>query len=57
MATKMTNSIFISYGHADMKETPWVEHLRFYLMQNRHDGGLEMWDDGKIDPGSSWRKA
>jgi hypothetical protein len=57
MATKMTNSIFISYGHADMKETPWVEHLRFYLMQNRHDGGLEMWDDSKIDPGSSWRKS
>ncbi len=54
---KMTNSIFISYGHADMTATPWVERLRLYLMQNRQDGGLEIWDDSRIDPGSVWRES
>jgi TIR domain len=50
-------SVFISYGHADCTDTNWVERLRLYLMQNRQDGGLEIWDDTKIEPGSNWRKS
>jgi hypothetical protein len=53
----MAHTIFISYGHADMEETPWVERLRLYLEQNRHQNGVVTWDDSKIDPGSVWRTA
>jgi|GEM_PF-1419645 cell division protein ZapA (FtsZ GTPase activity inhibitor) len=51
----MAHTIFISYGHADMMETPWIERLRLYLEQNRHKNGVMTWDDSKIEPGSDWR--
>jgi hypothetical protein len=32
----------------------WLERLRVYLAPFRRSGGVEIWDDSKIDPGSDW---
>jgi hypothetical protein len=53
----MAATIFISYGRADMQPVSWIERLRLYLAQNRHDGGLEIWDDSKIASGTDWRQS
>jgi hypothetical protein len=50
----VTDSIFISYGQADMKTEPWIDRVRLYLAQNR---GIEIWDDSKIVPGADWRQS
>jgi TIR domain len=47
--------VFISYGHADMEPFSWIDRLRLYLRQNRHEGAIEIWDDSKISPGTDWR--
>jgi hypothetical protein len=53
----VAHSVFISYGHADMKPVSWIERLRLYLGQNRHEGGIEIWDDSKIGAGADWRQS
>ena len=53
----MVHSVFISYGHADMDPVSWIDRLRLYLGQNRHEGGIEIWDDSRIDAGAEWRQS
>ena len=53
----MDHSVFISYGHADMKPVSWIERLRLYLGQNRHAGAIKIWDDSKISAGVDWRQS
>src|ERR1044072_1419774 len=53
----MPGKVFISYGHVDVQQTPWVERLRPYLMQTRHANGVEIWDDSQIQAGTNWRQS
>ncbi len=53
----MSGTVFISYSRKDMTPISWIERLRLYLAQNRHKGGLEVWDDSKIVPGADWRQS
>lgn len=45
-------SVFISYSHEDSR---WLEQLRPFLDQLSLEGGLDYWDDRRIQPGRDWR--
>ncbi len=53
----MNPTVFVSYSHSDMIPTHWLERLRIYLAPFRRAGGVELWDDSKIQPGSDWRSS
>jgi hypothetical protein len=52
----MANTLFISYGHGDMKPVDWVERLELYLAPFRRKGVVDIWDDKRIAPGAEWRQ-
>lgn len=45
------NNIFVSYSHKDRE---WLEKLQVYLKPLFPDGGITVWDDTKLTPGSRW---
>ena len=51
----MGSSIFVSYGHGDMKPVHWLERLKVYLAPLRRDGEFRVWDDSTIQLGEKWR--
>jgi len=46
--------VFISYAHADMQETSYVNELRTHLKTLQRTREIEWWDDTKIKPGEKW---
>lgn len=48
----MRSSAFISYSHKDSK---WLEKLQTMLVPLTR-GGLKVWSDEQIKPGSRWRE-
>ena len=45
-------TVFVSYSHVDRA---WLDRLRIQLKPLERDGRIELWDDTRIKPGSSWR--
>lgn len=50
-AVKRTK-VFISYSHEDLV---WLQRLRVHLKPLERDFEIDIWDDGKIKPGSKWK--
>jgi WD40 repeat protein len=44
--------VFVSYSHAD---TRWLKRLQIHIEPLVRDGGIEIWDDTSLKPGSDWR--
>ncbi len=49
------SSLFISYGHVDMKPVDWLERLKLYLAPLRREELIDVWDDKRIQAGRQWR--
>ncbi len=49
--------VFISYSHKDQAHDNWRARLEDYLAQARREGGLDPWDDQRIEVGCDWRAA
>jgi TIR domain len=49
--------VFISYSRADQSHNDWRGRLELYLAQARRTGGIEPWDDKRIEAGGDWRAA
>ena len=45
--------IFISYSHKDAK---WLARLRVHLRPLEREYRVEVWDDTRISPGSTWKE-
>jgi len=45
-------TVFISYSHQDKN---WLERLRIHLRPLEREYEIEIWDDTKIGPGSTWQ--
>jgi serine/threonine protein kinase len=45
-------TVFVTYSHTDKM---WLDRLRVQLKPLERDGRIDLWDDTKIKPGSSWR--
>lgn len=45
------NKIFISYSHKDQE---WLERLQTMLKPALRGGGISLWDDTRITPGTKW---
>ena len=45
-------TVFVSYSHTDRA---WLDRLRVQLKPLEREGRIELWDDTRIAPGSSWR--
>lgn len=52
----MAAMLFVSYSKADMQDVDWLTRLRMYLTPFRRVGSLDIWDDGRLPPGSLWRE-
>jgi hypothetical protein len=52
----MAPSLFISYGHGDLKPFDWLERLKLYLAPLRRQDAVKLWDDTQIKAGSDWRR-
>jgi hypothetical protein len=52
----MTATLFISYSHADMQDTNWIDRLRMYLTPFMLGGGMDIWDDSRIATGTLWEE-
>ncbi len=50
------NALFISYGHADMAPTNWLERLKLYLAPLRRQAPVDIWDDTRLQVGGDWRQ-
>ena len=46
------NSVFISYSHHD---SGYLSRLQVHLRPMLRYGGIDIWDDTRISPGSNWR--
>jgi hypothetical protein len=44
--------VFVSYTRADR---PWVKRLRSHLAPLESEGRVEVWDEGRMEPGTRWR--
>lgn len=51
----MTTTVFISYSRADMEVVDWLKRLRMYFAPLGQRGTLDIWDDGRIVPGTLWQ--
>jgi hypothetical protein len=45
------SDIFVSYSHQDRE---WLERLQVHLKPLFPEGGISVWDDTKLAPGSRW---
>lgn len=50
------NALFISYSHADMSPTHWLERLKLYLASVRRLTPVDIWDDTRLQVGGDWRQ-
>src|SRR5262245_26657572 len=46
-------TVFLSYSHRDDR---WLGELRTMLAPLEHDGLVEVWWDGDIEPSERWRE-
>jgi hypothetical protein len=53
----MSAPVFISYSRADQSPSDWRARLELYLAQARRPGGIDPWDDHRIEAGGDWREA
>lgn len=53
----MAAPVFISYSRADQAPNDWRARLELYLAQARRAGGIDPWDDRRIETGGDWRDA
>lgn len=44
--------VFLSYSHAD---STWLERVKVHLRPLVRKGALDVWNDGRITPGTDWR--
>lgn len=52
--SRVRNTIFLSYSHADNK-ADWYTDVVEYLSQLSVGGDLQLWDDTNIKPGDDWQ--
>ena len=52
-SVNVRKKVFVSYSHEDRE---WLDRLKKWLGGLEKVGGIEMWDDSLIAPGSDWRK-
>jgi hypothetical protein len=50
-AERRRGPVFVSYARADVA---WLERLKIHLHPLVRAGKVDMWHDGKIDPGKNW---
>jgi hypothetical protein len=53
----MSAPVFISYSRADQTPIDWRVRLELYLAQARKRGGIDPWDDQRIQAGDDWRNS